>query len=82
MDPCIVAPTEQYMVFCIDIMRNGASATDMGKNVFKLKGQEKRMDTEVKEGSNPLCARIAEAKRVLISPNTVAQVSCKMDRTM
>ena len=80
--PLYVAPIEQDMLFGVDIMRKGAAAIDMGKNVFRFKGQEIRMNTDVKEGSNPVCARVAVAKRVVIPPNSVAQVPCKMDRSM
>ena len=74
-----VAPIEQDMLFGVDIMKKGSAAIDMGRNVFRFKGQEISMNNQEGGDQNPQVARITVAKRIVIPPNSAAQVRCKMD---
>ena len=77
-----VAPIEQDMLFGVDIMKKGSAAIDMGRNVFRFKGQEISMNNQEGGDHNPQVARITVAKRIVIAPNSAAQVRCKMDSPM
>ena len=79
--PVYVAPIEQDMLFGVDIMREGDAIIDMGKQKFVFKGHEIMMNTG-EENANPKVARVTIAKRIVIPPNSAAQVKCAMDQQM
>ena len=79
--PVYVAPIEQDMLFGVDIMREGDAIIDMGKQKFVFKGHE-IMITTGEENANPKVARVTIAKRIVIPPNSAAQVKCAMDQQM
>ena len=80
--PVYVAPIEQDMLFGVDIMRKGSAAIDMGRNLFRFKGQEISMNSQGGGNHNPQVARVTVAKRLVIPPNSAAQVRCKMNGSM
>ena len=80
--PVYVAPIEQDMLFGVDIMRKGSAVIDMGRGVFSFKGHEIRMNSAGLADGNPQVARVSVAKRVVIPPNSAAQVPCKMDQPL
>ena len=77
-----VAPIEQDMLFGVDILRKGSAAVDMGRNVFRYKGQEILMNSGGGDSKNPRVARVTVAKRIVIPPNSAAHVPCKMATSM
>ena len=69
------------MLFDVDIMREGDAIIDMGKQKFVFKGHEIMMNAG-EENANPKVARVTIAKRIVIPPNSAAQVKCAMDQQM
>ena len=80
--PVYVAPIEQDMLFGLDIMRKGSAIIDMGRGVFQFKGHQIKMNSGGPRTGNPEVARVSVVKRMVIPPNSAAQVPCKMDHPM
>ena len=70
------------MLFGVDIMRKGSAAIDMGRNFFRFKGQKIPMNSGGSDSKNPQVARVTVAKRIVIPPNSAAQVPCKTATSM
>ncbi|MCG8044188.1 MAG: aspartyl protease family protein, partial [Candidatus Thiodiazotropha endolucinida] len=79
--PICVAPIEQDMLFGVDIMKTGSAVIDMGRGIFTFKGHDITMNVGKEDGA-PRVARVSVAKRMVIPPNSAAQVRCKMDQSM
>ncbi|MCG7869179.1 MAG: reverse transcriptase family protein, partial [Candidatus Thiodiazotropha taylori] len=79
--PVHVAPIEQDMLFGVDIMRKGAAVIDMGKGTLTFNGHELTMNISSEDGT-PQVARVTVARRLVIPPNSTAQVQCKMNQSM
>lgn len=79
--PVYVAPIEQDMLFGVDIMKRGKAVIDMGEGIFRFKGHKIPMNVSKAEGT-PQVARVTVAKRIVIPPNSAAQIACKMDQLM
>ena len=77
-----VAPTEQDILFGVDIMRKRSAVIDMGQDVFSFKGHEIRRNSAGLADGNPKVAHMSVAKQVVIPPNSAAQVPCMMDQPL
>ena len=80
--PVYVAPIEQDMLFGVNITRKGSAVTNMGRGMFSFTGHEIRMNSAGLADDNPQVARVSVAKRVVIPPDSAAQVPCKMDQLL
>lgn len=79
--PVYVAPIEHDMLFGVDIMKRDKAVIDMGEGIFRFKGHQIPMNVGKIDGT-PLVARVTVAKRIVIPPNSAAQIACKIDQQM